>query len=503
MTVRTRIAPSPTGDPHVGTAYVALFNYALARKNGGQFLLRIEDTDRQRSHPASERMIFEALRWLGLSWDEGPDVGGPCGPYRQSERTPLYREHAEELLRKGAAYLCFCTPERLEALREEQRARKGTLGYDGRCRALSADEAQRRRAAAEACVVRLAMPKDDSMAVHDLLRGEIRFERPQMDDQVLLKSDGFPTYHLANVVDDHLMKISHVIRAEEWLSSLPKHVQLYRSFGWQAPVFCHLPLLRNADKSKISKRKNPVSLNHYRRAGYLPEALLNYLALMGGAMAAGPEPGAGEGAERPPHDEREEFMLEEFVAGFSLERISLGGPVFDQEKLAWLNGKYLRRLSPEQLLARLRGQLLGDDYMLQVLPLVQERIDTLEAFFEYASFFFVGEVGYDAAALKEMAPKGRTAAESAKALQQLLEGHVDPLPEWNAASVEPMLRAFAEASSWNAKDVFMLVRVAATGRAATPPLFETLAVLGKEVVRRRLRRAAEALRASAPPPKSS
>src|SRR5881628_453695 len=272
MSVRTRIAPSPTGDPHVGTAYVALFNYAWARRNGGRFVLRIEDTDRQRSHPASERMIFEALRWLGLTWDEGPDVGGAHGPYRQSERTEFYRRHAEELLRRGGAYLCFCTPERLEALRAEQREKKLPSGYDGRCRSLPPEEARRRRAAGEAHVVRLAMPSEDSMVVADLLRGDIRFERPQMDDQVLLKSDGFPTYHLANVVDDHLMGITHVIRAEEWLSSLPKHVQLYRAFEWEMPVFCHLPLLRNADRSKISKRRNPVSLNHYRRAGYLPEA---------------------------------------------------------------------------------------------------------------------------------------------------------------------------------------------------------------------------------------
>jgi glutamyl-tRNA synthetase len=489
MSVRTRIAPSPTGDPHVGTAYVALFNYALARKAGGQFLLRIEDTDRQRSHPASERMIFEALRWLGLSWDEGPDVGGPHGPYRQSERFDIYRQHAEELVRRGAAYPCFCSPERLEALRQEQRERKLLLGYDGRCRGLDPEEARRRRASGEPCVVRLAMPAGDAMVVKDLLRGDIRFERAQMDDQVLLKSDGFPTYHLANVVDDHLMRISHVIRAEEWLSSLPKHVQLYRAFGWEMPVFCHLPLLRNADKSKISKRKNPVSLNHYRRAGYFPEALVNYLALMGGVMA----------------NDREEFTLAEFVAGFALERISLGGPVFDPQKLAWLNGKYLRRLSPPELLGRLREYLLGDDYMLRVLPLVQERIDTLEAFFDYGHFFFAGEVGYDAEAMKELVPRGRTAAETAKALQALLEERIDPLLDWDAPAIEAALRAFADAAGWPAKDVFMAVRVAATGRAATPPLFDTLAVLGKEVVRRRLRRAIEVLRAArpAPPPEAT
>jgi glutamyl-tRNA synthetase len=335
----------------------------------------------------------------------------------------------------------------------------------------------RRRAGGEAHVVRLAMPEDDSMTVADLLRGEVRFERPQMDDQVLLKSDGFPTYHLANVVDDHLMGVTHVVRAEEWLSSLPKHVQLYRSLGWELPTFCHLPLLRNPDRSKISKRKNPVSLNHYRRAGFLPEAMLNYLGLMGFAMPDG----------------QEEFTLDEFVAQLDLEKVSLGGPVFDLEKLSWLNGKYLRRLTPAGLLERLRGHVLGDDYLLRVLPLVQERIDTLEAFWEYASFFFVGELSYDEAALSAMVPKGRTAAEVAKLLRQLLDSQIDPLLEWRAETVEAALVAFGEASGWPQKETLMTVRVALTGRAATPPLFETAAVLGKEVCRRRLRRAASVL----------
>jgi glutamyl-tRNA synthetase len=278
------------------------------------------------------------------------------------------------------------------------------------------------------------------------------------------------------------MEISHVVRAEEWLSSLPKHVQLYRAFEWQAPVFCHLPLLRNADKSKISKRKNPVSLNHYRRAGFLPEALLNFLALMGFSMP----------------DEREEFSLDEFVAALDLARVALGGPIFDLEKLAWLNGRYLRRLDAPQLLARLRQHLLSDEYLLQVLPLCQERIDRLEDFFDYASFFFVGEVAYDVAALAGMVAKGRTGAEVAKALGTFVERRIDPLLEWTAATVEAETRAFAEESGWAPKDVMMAVRVAVTGRTATPPLFETMAVLGKELCRRRLRRAAVELKALPP-----
>lgn len=478
--VRTRIAPSPTGDPHVGTAYVALFNYALARRHGGRFVLRIEDTDRERSNAASERMIFESLRWLGIAWDEGPDVGGPFGPYRQSERFPAYREYVERLVKRGAAYACFCTRERLEALREEQRARKDpVMGYDGHCRRISPAEAATRRSAGESHVIRLTVPDEGETAAHDLLRGELRFENRLIDDQILLKSDGFPTYHLANVVDDHLMEISHVIRAEEWISSLPKHMLLYRGFGWDEPVFCHLPLLRNADRSKISKRKNPVSLEYYRRAGFLPEAMRNYLALMGWIM---------------PDGETEEFSLEEFVENFTLERITLGGPVFDLEKLTWLNGRYLRALSPPELLARLRSGVLSDDYLAQVIPLTHERIDRLEDFMAYAQFFFVGEVSYDGDAQLRMVPKKYSRDETAGALAELLEGNLDPLMEWDAAHLEPLLRGAAERLGWKTGDLFMAVRVALTGRAATPPLFETMEVLGKELCRRRLRRALEVLR---------
>jgi glutamyl-tRNA synthetase len=476
-TVRTRIAPSPTGDPHVGTAYVALFNLALARQNGGSFVLRIEDTDRERSTAQSEGMILEALRWLGLEWDEGPDVGGPHGPYRQSERTAIYREHVEQLVATGAAYPCFCTRERLDTLRAEQRAAKGQLGYDGLCRSLDPAEAARRREAGEPYVIRLAMPRDGETVAHDLLRGDITIANAQVDDQVLLKSDGHPTYHLANVVDDHLMEITHVIRAEEWISSLPKHVRLYEAFGWELPVFCHLPLLRNADRSKISKRKNPVSIKHYEKAGVLPEALLNYLALMGWTMP----------------DERDQFTLADFIADFRLEDISLGGPVFDLDKLNWLNGKYMRDLTAPDLLARLREEPLSDDYLLQILPLVSERIDTLADFVPYAGFFFAGVVDYDPQSVPKMVAKGRTAPQTAKAFRMLLEDHLDAMGAWSAATIEEALRAFCEANDWSPKELFMPVRIAVTGRTATPPLFETMEVLGKERCRRRLRLAIETL----------
>jgi glutamyl-tRNA synthetase len=477
-TVCTRIAPSPTGDPHVGTAYVALFNYALAKKHGGRFVLRIEDTDRQRSNVESEEMIYDALRWLGLEWDEGPDKGGPHGPYRQSERSEIYREHVERLVASGDAYPCFCTRERLEELRAHQKAEKLQFGYDGRCRGIPAEEAAARRAAGEEHVIRLAMPDGGEVTITDELRGPITFDWGQIDDQVLLKSDGFPTYHLANVVDDHLMDITHIIRAEEWISSLPKHVRLYEAFGWAPPVFCHLPLLRNADKSKISKRKNPVSLNHYRRAGYLPEAVLNYLALMGWTMP----------------DERELFGLDEFVEAFTLDRISLGGPVFDIEKLTWLNGKVIRELGVEDLLARLRADLFSDEYLLQVLPLAHERVDTLQDFFSYATFFFTGDVEYDEKALKKLVLKGRNGPQSGKILRKLVEDALDPLMQWDLEGVEGALRGFCEANELSPKELFMPIRVAVTGRTATPPLFDTMVVLGKEVCRSRLRRAIDAVR---------
>jgi glutamyl-tRNA synthetase len=480
MPLRTRIAPSPTGDPHVGTAYVALFNYALAHKNGGQFILRIEDTDRQRSSLASEQMIYRALRWLGLSWDEGPDIGGPHAPYRQSERTEMYRHYAQELVDRGGAYPCFCTPERLQALREEQKANKQTLiGYDRRCRRLDPTESSKRLQSGEPHVIRLAMPEVDELVVQDYLRGEIRFERPQLDDTILLKTDGFPTYHLANVVDDHLMQITHVLRAEEWLSSLPKHVVLYQAFGWEQPVFCHLPLLRNRDHSKISKRKNPVSLNYFRREGFLPEAMLNYLALMGWSMPDG----------------RDVFNLAEFVDNMTLDRISLGGPIFDIDKLRWLNGKHLRSLGPEKVLGRMREHVLSDDYLLRVLPLCLERIETLGEFLDYGSFFFVNALHYDDSAKKDMLPNGRSPIELAKILDKCVQLHIDPLMDWNAATVETALGAFVETSGLTRKEIFMTLRVILTGHTASPPLIESAVVLGKETCRERLLHATALLRA--------
>ena len=470
--VRVRIGPSPTGDPHVGTAYIALFNYVFAKQHGGKFILRVEDTDRTRSQPAWEDMIVRALRWLGLTWDEGPDVGGPHGPYRQSERGHIYREHVQLLVQRGAAYPCFCTAERLAELRLQQRQRGVASGYDGACRALTPEESDRRVAAGEAHVVRLKVPHGERLTFRDELRGELSFDAHQVDDQVLLKSDGMPTYHLANVVDDHLMGITHVIRAEEWITSTPKHELLYRGFGWQPPTWVHMVLLRNQDKSKISKRKNPVSLNYYREAGYLPEAMLNYLAMMGWTMPDG----------------REKFSVEDMVKNFSFERISLGGPVFDPAKLTWLNGLYIRDGSPAQMAKRFTDTIFTEEALNKVAPLVYERVDKLEDLLDYAGFFFTGDVSYDDAVLGEMVPKKRTQPEAIAALQAVVE-LLDAAPELEAGALEQQLRGLCETLGWKTKELFMPVRIAVTGRKATPPLFDTMAVLGKERCRRRLRHA--------------
>ncbi len=475
--VRVRIGPSPTGDPHVGTAYIALFNMIYARQHGGQFVLRIEDTDQTRSRPEWEGMIMSALKWLGIQWDEGPDVGGPHGPYRQSERGPIYREHAEILLSNGRAYRCFCTSDRLDQLRKQQRQRNVASGYDGHCRHLTDEEIAQHIQAETPFVLRLKVPNEGVTKFVDRLRGEVSFDNGQIDDQVLLKSDGMPTYHLANVVDDHLMEITHVMRAEEWITSTPKHILLYEAFGWEPPVWIHMPLLRNADKSKISKRKNPVSLNYYKDAGFLPPAILNYLAMMGWTMPDG----------------REKFLVDDMVANFSFDRISLGGPVFDIAKLSWLNGLYLRECTPEQMVEHLRGHLFSDARLVEVAKLVQERVDKLEDFMEHTAFFFNGDVRYDDDALHAMQPKGRTVKEIREVLEGLCE-RIDMLAEVNRTNIEQELRAYCESLGWKTKELFMPVRVAVTGSKATPPLFESMEVLGKERCRRRLRGAVAVLR---------
>jgi glutamyl-tRNA synthetase len=474
--IRVRVAPSPTGEPHVGTAYVALINYAFARKHGGRFILRIEDTDRERSSKESEKAIIESLRWLGLEWDEGPDVGGDFGPYRQSERVHIYKEFAYRLVEVGAAYPCFCTPKKLEEIRQRQRAMKHNRGYDGTCRMIPAHEAMARIREGEPHTIRLKMPLEGVTMIRDLLHGEVSYPNEQIDDQVLLKSDGFPTYHLANVVDDHLMQVTHVIRAEEWISSTPKHLVLYEAFGWSPPVFVHLPLLRNKDKSKISKRKNPVSIEYYRKIGVLPETLLNFLGLLGHSMP----------------DEREVFSLEEFVREFSFDRIKPGGPVFDLDKLFWLNGMRLRAHSTEEIVRLLRDTVFSEETLKAVVPLLRERIETLGEFMEKAYYFTHPALPISASLFFD-AVKGL----DADAMISLFKKSLDAMHEihvFSAQNIEERMRGLANEAGVKTSDLFMLLRIAATGRKATPPLFETLEVLGYPMVRLRLQGAIEEIK---------
>ncbi|HEY4241186.1 MAG TPA: glutamate--tRNA ligase [Kofleriaceae bacterium] len=466
--VRVRIAPSPTGDPHVGTAYIALFNYAFARATGGTFVLRIEDTDQSRSRADSEQMIYEALRWVGLSWDEGPDVGGPFAPYRQSERGAHYREHAAMLLARGAAYRCFCTEERLAAVRAAQAGH----GYDRHCRNLDAAEGEQRAAAGETNVLRLKVPLDGPIDFQDRLRGLVSRDAVEIGDAVLLKSDGLPTYHLANVVDDHLMEITHVIRAEEWISSTQLHVLLYQAFGWEQPEFIHMPLLRNTDKTKISKRKHPVSINYYRDTGILPQALLNFLALMGWSFGG----------------DREKFTLAEMIEVFSWDRMSLGGPVFDLAKLTWLNEQYLKELSYEQLADEIIHWRLNKAELVKLLPLVRERIKKLDEFLPAVLWAFQGDLDYTPVA-KELAVPDVAPADVAKGLLAYVE-RFEGKAGFDGKVLEEEGRLWAEGLGWKPKHAFMLLRVAATGRTASPPVFDTMAAIGKELVRRRMRQCA-------------
>ena len=478
--VRVRLAPSPTGPPHVGNAYIGLFDQAFARSQRGAFVLRIEDTDRTRSTLESEQAILRAFKWIGLQWDEGPDVGGPFGPYRQSERSELYRKAADELVAKGAAYRCFCTPARLAELREQQKKVKQNFGYDRHCRNIPPDEASRRAGeAGEPHVIRLAVPLEGETGFHDLIRGDIAVRNSTIDDQVLLKTDGFPTYHLANVVDDHAMRISHVIRAEEWIVSTPKHILMYRAFGWEIPIFAHMPLLRNADGSKISKRKNPTSLDWYRERGFLPEAMLNFLGLMGFSLGSG----------------KEIFTPEDMIREFNWDRVGKGAPVFDLTKLEWLNGEYIRALDAPALVARLREIVpmaagADEETLLKSIPLVRERMKRLADFETVVGFLFKDEV---APAVADMIPKKRTAAETADVLEKvgrLLESAAD----WQPAPLEQQCRSLADQLGWKVGDLFMAIRVAVTGSKATPPLFESIEVLGREKTLKRLTQAVALLR---------
>lgn len=474
MTVRTRIAPSPTGDPHVGTAYVALINYCFAKKNGGKFVLRIEDTDRARSSPESEQAILDSLHWLGLSWDEGPDVGGPHGPYRQSERSEIYREHVQKLLDAGNAFKCFCTPERLDEMRAAQRASKLPSRYDGLCTGLSVEELAKNEAQGIPYVVRLSVPAEGVCIVNDLRRGPIEIDWGSVDMQVLMKSDGMPTYHLANVVDDHLMEITHVFRGEEWLSSAPKHLLLYQYFGWEPPQLLHLPLLRNPDKSKLSKRKNPTSILFYKAMGYLPDALLNFLGLL---------------CVMPP--EGEEIMdLPMMTDRFAVEHISLGGPVFDISKLDWLNGRYIReRNDLDSFMTKAQAWGLDRAKLRRIAALAQPRIERLSDLGPLLAFFFAGRVDVTADQLRS----GKLDDLALRKALQLASLGFDALRTWQTAAIEGVLKDVAAKLDAKLRDVTRPFYVAITGSATSVPLYDAIEILGRDIVRERLRVALEVL----------
>jgi len=475
MTVRVRIAPSPTGDPHVGTAYIALFNLIFAKHFKGKFILRIEDTDQTRSRPEYEKSIFDALHWCNINWDEGPDVGGPYAPYRQSERTDIYRKHAYMLLDRGMAYKCFATPEELAEMREVAAKQGKRIGYDRRYRNLSPDEVKQREEAGQSFVIRLKIPLTGECVYEDQIKGRITAPWADIDDQVLLKSDGFPTYHLANVVDDRLMKITHVIRGDEWMSSTPKHIFLYEAFGWEPPVFMHMPLLLGKDGKKLSKRKNPTSIFFFRDSGYLPEALVNFLTLMGYSMP----------------DEKEIYALDEIIANFDPKRIGISGAFFDVQKLNWVNQKkIIESISEDQLWSRLQDWSFNDGFMRKLMPLIHTRIKTFGDFIQLCDFFFINELHITP---DKLCPKG-TPPETVSCLFQALIWSMDEQEDWTGAGLEKASHEAAEAFGINHKKVLIPALFAAImGKNQGPPLFDSVTLLGKDRTRVRLMAAIELL----------
>ncbi len=473
--VRVRIAPSPTGDPHVGTAYIALFNLIFARHFKGKFILRIEDTDQSRSRPEYEQNIMDALHWCKIDWDEGPDIGGSYGPYRQSERTEIYRKYACELLNKGHAYKCFATPEELIEMREVAAAQGKRIGYDRRYRNLSPEELREREGAGQPFVVRLKVPLTGECVYDDQVKGRISAPWADVDDQVLLKSDGFPTYHLANVVDDHLMQITHVIRGDEWMSSTPKHIFLYKSFGWEPPEFMHMPLLLGKEGKKLSKRKNPTSIFYFRDSGYLSEALINFLTLMGYSMTG----------------EREIYTLDEIIRDFDSKRIGISGAFFDIQKLAWINQKKIIDSIPEdQLWTRLAEWKFNKAFMQKLMPLVHTRIKTFAHFMQLCDFFFIADMHYTPELLcpKNIAP------DLVSSILQGIIWSLDEQEDWSGSGLEKASHEAAERFGVHHKKVVMPILFASVmGKHMGPPLFDSATLLGKDILRVRFLTAIETL----------
>ena len=482
--VRVRFAPSPTGYLHVGGARTALFNYLFAHHNNGKFILRIEDTDRSRFQEGALDEIFTSLHWLGLQWDEGPEIGGEKGPYFQSERTEIYKEKAGRLRESGHAYYCFCTSERLQKMREEQQKEKspGASGYDRYCRNLSGDEIKKLLEANMPHVIRLKIPLGRDVKFTDAVRGEITYKSDTIDDAVLIKSDGFPTYHLANVVDDHLMEITHVLRGDEWIASTPRHILLYEAFGWAPPVFAHMPVILSSDGGKLSKRKGAASVMDYKRAGYLPEALVNFLALLGWA----------------PGDDLEKMTIEEIVSHFSIDRISPKSSVFDEQKLDWMNGLYMQDRSVDSIIEDVvklwkeKGFITGESkkeepYFRTVVGLLKDRSKKITDLAENARYFFKDPKAYDAKAVKKHWKENTTD------ITGELTKRMEAIDTFTQQSLEKLYREYAEETGFSGGKLIHPTRLAVSGVSFGPGLFELLEVLGKDVVIRRMKMAIELL----------
>jgi glutamyl-tRNA synthetase len=478
---RVRFAPSPTGYLHVGGLRTALYNYLFAKNNNGKFILRIEDTDRNRYVEGAVENLIAALKWVGLEYEEGPGKGGEYGPYMQSERLDIYKKYALELVAQKKAYYCFCTPERLSQVRDEQQKQGLQPKYDKHCLSLSAEEIEEKLKNNVPYVIRMNIEPDMKIAFEDVIRGSVEFDSNIIDDQVLIKSDGYPTYHLANVVDDHLMKITHVIRGEEWLSSTPKHVLLYDFFGWEKPVFAHLPLLLNPDRSKLSKRQGDVAVEDYRAKGYLKEALVNFVALLG--WNAG--------------DDKEYYELEEMVEKFSLERVNKSGAVFNIEKLNWLNAEHLRKKPDEELLCMLKDELeaskykgkdYSDKYLLLVIEAMKERVSFVKEYIEKSPYFFEAPEEYDQDVIKKRWKEG--SAENILKLADKFSALQDPVKE----DYETALRQTAEELGIGTGKLIHPVRLAVSGVGGGPGLFDILYIIGKDETISRLKRAAEKIK---------
>lgn len=478
--MRVRFAPSPTGRFHIGSARTALYNYLLAKQTGGQFILRIEDTDQKRSTPESLAEIVTAMRWLGLTWDEGPDVGGPYAPYTQMPRRELYRRYARQLLENGHAYRCFCTPERLTELRADQQKLKQQSRYDGRCRTLDHSEAEARAAAGEKHVIRFKTPLTGATTVHDALRGDITVDNSTLDDFILVKSDGLALYHLAAMVDDHLMDITHVLRGSEWLGTLPLHALILRAFGWAEPVWCHLSVfLKPTGKGKMSKRdvtsEQSIFVLELREMGYVPEAINTWVALMGASFGS----------------EERQLTMAEMVSAFDIDHLNPSPARVNFEKLDHFNGACLRRLTPDDLAARIqpffaRAGLTVDLAALQpIVPIIQERITTLDDAVAMAGFFFRPDPELQVA---DLLGQDLTLPRSMAALQRA-HAELSRLPDFAHATTEPPMRALAEELGLKPGQFFGLLRLAITGQTVSPPLFECMAIVGQAAVLRRLQTA--------------